>query len=336
VSLFARVAPAAGVHELRRRDRGRILSIDDFEEAAPEQNALLEARTEILLHKLYDVVARSIARGFTHLAEPDGDERLALEHLAELVGRTLIDEDGEPTAEEVDEVVWRNAARACTLTLFDHLANSVATLAEEPGAEAFATLGAKEWVRRVLNDPLFNDKTFRRISGLVGDEVEWGLQVAAEAITEWEYFRTPGKELRYNSNALFVIANAEAHELQCVLTDTPTLAFLATDNFLFEDDDTYVFAANDSTVMPVTDSLYLQDFASHITVTSGDFDQITPKEFGVSLILQNAKPTITQGHGRSTVLTFDALTDDAVVTILKAGVRRLPGHGFLLESNLED
>src|ERR1035437_3131202 len=125
--LWAMSAPAGpGVYRRARLRGPSVIPLDELDSAAAALNDMLRGRTEILFHKFYDVVALRLAAVLGALTEPDPDDLKRLARLAESMGLQLTADDTRASDPEVDQIVWRDAARASTLTLFDFIAAALA------------------------------------------------------------------------------------------------------------------------------------------------------------------------------------------------------------------
>jgi hypothetical protein len=331
-------AATPGVYELGRRERRRVSSLDDFDATAADRNDLLGARTEILFHKLYDAVAHELATVFDVPLEPSEEDCQILSAIAVTAGVSLDDAKMEVDESEVDEIVWRNAARTATLTLFDYLINSIDALRADGDHEPLISLSDVEWVERVVADDRFSQERFAQSSGLVDDEATLALSTAACAITEWERFRTPGEHVRYRGANLFILVDEGAHKLHCVQTDSPTIAYMEAE-LKQEEDQYFVFAADDSALMPVGSQLYFDRVGEHVRVACGDIEQIAPMDFGLSLTVRGALPTVREHEVAAwdhiNVLSFRGPLAGATFAVPKDEVRVIAGNGFLLQGNLE-
>ncbi len=330
--LSSRSVPAGpGVYRLAWLGGPSVIPLDELDAAAAARDDMLRGRTEILFHQLYDVVALRLAAEFGRLTEPDSDDVARLARLAESMGLQL--DDNEPVARDpvVDRIVWRNAARATTLTLFDFLEAALADDAQSAhGRDPQVEVKAADWAYAAAAHARFDRDYFIRISGLVGQEVDRGLEIAAHAATEWSVFAAPGAQLLYGERRTVVLAQPEMELLECVWTDSPTIAYLETTAAAAFREDNLVVPAAESVVQAISMPLFWRPEEEGITVAAGDGSRVVPSQCSLKLRFDGA-------HVRSTddSLAFEADRPGATVAIPAADVLPLGADRFLLKAHVE-
>lgn len=325
-----------GIFQVDRRRRSTVVPPSDVTTALARHADLSRARTEILLHQLYDELAPGLGRAFEDLGEPNSDELAALHDIAAELGLELEPEEVRPHSLDVDAIVWRNAARTATLTLLDALADRVRS-------EGEAVVGSTEWIAMTLEHPRFDRKVFSSNSGLVDEEVEIGLQIAARATIGWSAITKPGTELRYGRSDMFLMGSPTTERIFSYAMPSPTTAYL--DGTLAHyDADAYYFKT-DSVVQPVTRSLY---FDHHVqsavlarlggdayVMTAGVETGVVPAKLGFGFSVTDGAPQLKQGPS-GPILGFKG-SAASVIAIPAANVRPMPeGLGFLLEGGSLD
>lgn len=307
----------------------RIVDAQHVSSTEAHLDQMLRGRTEILFHQLYDAVALRFAAEFRDLAEPDAEDLRLLARLAESVDLKLTSEEERASDLEVDQIVWRDAARASTLTLFDFIAAALTENHELAIRDAHVSVSADKWASLVAEHPRFDRSYFSRISGLVGDEVDQGLEIAARAAIEWEVFSVPGAQLLYGDHRIVVIALPDAQQLECVLTDAPTVALLTTSGAAIFDENCLVFPADHSVVQAISMPLFWLQDNDGIVVATGDGERMLPTQCALRLRLDGAR---VQGDDES--LAFTAEQAGGTVAIQAAAVQRLgAADTFLLKGD---
>jgi hypothetical protein len=329
---------APGVFELGRAQRNRVSTPEDFLAAERERSDLLGARTEILFHQLYDWIAATLAAAFPVCLEISGEDRRILAAIAQQAQLDLADTDDHSVEAAADQIVWRNAARAAALVLFDQLAGELAGLDRQSDVDTSVRWTDSEWVDRVVTDRRFNSSRFSRASSLVGEEVPLALRVAAKAVTEWERFQAPGEHLRYRGVSLFLLANRGSNQLQALKAESATIAYL--EGELAGQNDRFLIFKPDVMIMAVGSRLYFDD--SHndgvVTVAAGDAEAIAPRPYRFSVNVHSAKPvTVRHEHqsGPVSTLSFTSSDDQATVALPRSEVQPLSDDSFLLQADVQ-
>ncbi len=327
-----------GVYEFRKRYRRRVLSLQDLAPALASQNELDEARSEILFHKLYEVVALEVARQFSVPLEISEDDDRILREIASMAQVSLNDEKFNVSEDDVDRIVWRNAARTSCMTLFDHVANAVENRREQSQSAVPMTISADDWPQRVMSDTWFDRELFSRSSGLFEDEIEIALTCAARAIIEWHLFKAPGMKFRYQGIDLFIIADESGQELHFAEIQSPTVAYMEAE-MKREDDGFYYFAAEDGFIMPIGSPLYLEENAGIVTISSGNGEFVAPRVFSLSFRMIGAAPSIgKRGSDISEpllVLTFSGTGVESFFAVPKGELEEIGEGSYLLQTNVK-
>ncbi len=328
-----------GVFELKHTllNRVRVLSMEAFQSAERERQEQLGARTEILFHQLYDWIATQLALEFYVPLQLDDNDATVLSRIASNAKVELVSQDDRSAEVAADQIVWRNAARATALVLFDRLGGYIEELGSQSEADPSIRWSDTEWVDGVLTDSRFNPERFTRASGLVKDEIPKALRVAARAVTEWERFQAPGEYLRYRGVSLFVLGDEGSNKFQAVKTEAPTIAFLEGEP-TSTTDDSWVFSPG-VMIMAVASPLYyeLKSGEKVITVAAGDGDAVAPTPLRVSLTIKGARPTTSSSQRQSRqvqAMSFAASADGASVAFPRDEVKQLTSSTFLLQSRL--